>query len=681
MDTHTSVQPPPLHSVLDALDVGVLVQGPRAEILFTNGASLRLLGLTEDELLGRTSFDPDWNVVRQDGSDFPGEEHPVPLAIATLRPVRDVVMGVWRPRSGDRTWLLVNAVPVLSGGALDHVICTFSDISSSRAEAARMLAESQDVYRSVIRAMSEGVAIHEADGSIRDCNPAAERALGLSRDQIHGRLPIDPRWRLVNTEGEPLKPEEIPSEHTRATGEPVHRKRLGVHTPDGELRWLLVSTDPVGRAAPDQPPVVVATFADITKQRQLEESLQRSQRMEAVSALAAGVAHNFNNVLTTILPNLEIALSQAGPAIREPLEDARQAARSAVSLVEQLLLAARGDDTGGEELCDLVKVLESVLAICKGTFDVRIQVLRDLRPRRATVMANDSKLQQVFLNLAINARDAVREVAQPSLKVQLLQLDPDTFTARFIDNGVGMDEAQRARLGEFFYTTKPPGQGTGLGLATAFGIIGELGGRIDCESVPGEGTTFTITLPAAKPAQSADPQEAAEARKPRVLIVDDEQLVRTSLKRLLRHLGLEVWEASDGEQALEMVNSRAFELVILDLSIPGMSGDVVLQQIKQLRPALKVAILTGHVDTALDLSAAEAVLRKPLSLQSMREFLARELGHPGGTGGRPRADRGGEAPGEHDRGLRSLFRVTITLIAIMRLLKCSAHAPAPPPTR
>ncbi|MEO0605989.1 MAG: PAS domain-containing protein, partial [Myxococcota bacterium] len=280
--------------------MGVIVQGPEAEIRYANHSALRLLGLTMDQLLGKTSFDPDWDVVRLDGTPFPGPEHPVPEAIQTRQAVLDVLMGVRRGKLGDRVWLLVSALPRLDDhGDVVDVLCTFSDVTEEHGHveaseralrlAERRMQEQSDLLGATFRAMSEGVVLHGPDGSIRMANRSAAEVLGLTSEQLMGRSPLDPRWELVDVEGQALAPDQIPSEITRHTGEPVHHRVLGVEVPDRGRSWLAVTTDPV-RPEEDAPHHVVATFTDISDLRGAEVALQRSEaRLARVTEAVPGI--------------------------------------------------------------------------------------------------------------------------------------------------------------------------------------------------------------------------------------------------------------------------------------------------------------------------------------------------------------------------------------------------------
>lgn len=740
--------------MLDLAPVGVIQQDAQAEIRYANDAAMRLLGTSRDALLGRTSYDPRWRVVRADGTPFPAEEHPAPVALATGEPQRDVVMGIYRPRTADWVWLRVDAVPDKDAdGEVTGCVVTFADISPEIA--ARV--EAEGLYQATLAAMSEGVVVHAGDGCIRFANQAATAALGLTDEQLRGRDPTDPGWGLVKADGTPLDPSEIPSEITRNTGKPLRERRVGVRSGSGELRWLSVSTDPIGDAPPEAVPVV-ATFEDITAalalqqritreqerfarvadavpglifqllepprasgevprytylsgrcediagvpaetlqrdarylirerlhpedrprvieawkqaraadqpvefdcrllpvdddrpdvswvrvraiphrrdgavewhgmvldvtdQYGLADSLRRAQRLQSISRMAAGIAHNFNNALQAILPNLEIALDQAPPELREPLTDARASARSASQLVEQLLLAARGESRAADRAQDLAAITRSVVRLCRSTFGASVVLRCTAEPSPVPVRMERVHVEQVLLNLLINARDAVSEVANPEITVELATHEGQAILV-VEDNGSGMDADTLASLGEPFFTTKGI-TGHGLGLATVYGVLREHEGTVDVQSTPGEGTRFVLTLPLTRdlaPPDSEGPAALPARRGLHILVVDDQPLVARAAARTLSRLGHDVTVANGGEAALELLET-AFDAVIIDLSMPDLPGEKVLAAFRARHPALRLAILTGHDDGSIDLTAADAVLLKPVERDDLVAFL------------------------------------------------------------
>jgi PAS domain S-box-containing protein len=266
--------------------------------------------------------------------------------------------------------------------------------------------------------------------------------------------------------------------------------------PSGELRHVrakgAVQFDGHG-----EPYGTLGAVFDVTERKRLEEQLYQRQKMEAVGELTAGVAHNFNNLLSVIIPNLELCIEDVSPEVGERLADAEHAARRAADLVRQLMLFARHDMRAERVPVNPTETVRRIATICRTTFEPTIRMEIEHGPDVPQVLANPGQLEQVLLNICINARDALLDVRTPSPRVAI-ELDRTAEGAlriRVSDNGPGMDERTRSRVFEPFYTTKEVGRGTGLGLATVYAIVTDHGGRVTCESQLGHGATFEIELP------------------------------------------------------------------------------------------------------------------------------------------------------------------------------------------
>jgi PAS domain S-box-containing protein len=762
MTASLPVNPPDWVRTLQDLDVGVVVQDRFDRIIFANARATALLGVTAQEMNQRTTRDTKWDVIFPDGTPLRREDHPGPRALATGEMVRGVVIGVRRGDAASRVWIMVSAVPQRdAAGEVESVVISFSDVSVAQ----QALRESEATYASVFRSMSEGLVIHNPDGTIKAANAAAERALGLTVDQLMGRAATDPRWRLLCEDDSPIEAGSIPSEIAQATGEPAGPTVLSVHRPNGERTWLEVRADPLKEPGDSEVHGVVATFTDITAARktrlalessraqtqrvldavpgivfqyrhrgendgslvfiagrirevlgmrieevredanvlferlsppqrallkeaiaqvivtrgpfqheicfehvdggvrwlrlfgvpdsgadgvfytgvmldvtaekQMADALRLRQRREAMGDMAAGIAHNFNNMLAVILPNLQMALELPPSDVTEMVADAERAARNASDLVRRMLALARADVPDRQTHVDLVAIVHEALHICRQTFDRGITIAESMRLPQAMVRGSASEMQQVVLNLCLNARDALIGVRQPTLSVSL---EPDGANAVLLtvrDTGSGMSEDTLRRIGEPFFTTKQPGRGTGLGLASAFHTISEAGGTWSVMSTAGGGTTFSVQLPMAEVAVPAQPLAVAAhgaALRGTVLVVDDEPMVRTVLSRQITRLGLLAEMVDGGEAALVRLREGIPNLraIVLDLSMPGMSGEEALPLLKQLAPNVPVIALSGHVPDGASLSLASAVLGKPLGQQQLESALREVLRAHGG---------------------------------------------------
>jgi two-component system cell cycle sensor histidine kinase/response regulator CckA len=389
--------------------------------------------------------------------------------------------------------------------------------------------------------------------------------------------------------------------------------RTGVYAPfehrlaqpmNGVERWVL-GTGTVLKNSDGQATGLMGGALDITAQKGVAAQLQRAQRVEALGQLTAGLAHNFNNLLGAIIPNIELGLQHAASLDPAPLAAALDASLQARDLVKKLTSLTRQRPTATARWSDPREVLERAVAICRATFPREIQLTLGLPPEPRCVGIDASDLDQVVLNLLFNARDALEP---PTGRSRLIEIVLDDVSEpgherqvrlRVRDNGAGMSEDVRARIFEPFFTTKPAHRGSGLGLADAVLRLQDAAGKLECHSVAGQGTTFTVLLPEA-PAPTGKPAPGAAAplasNGETILIVDDEAGVRTAIGRLLTQKGYEVLEAESAEHARATLSARgaAVSLILLDQSMPNESGPEALPSLKRLTDA-PIVLFTGGV--------------------------------------------------------------------------------------
>ena len=391
---------------------------------------------------------------------------------------------------------------------------------------------------------------------------------------------------------------------------------------------------------------------------QLESQLRQSQKMEAVGRLAGGIAHDFNNILMAIHGYAALALSRlgAGDPVRGWVEEIRRASDRAASLTRQLLAFSRQQVLRPASL-DLIKEVREVEGLLRPLIGERITVTVTADRELGRVWADPTAIQQIVMNLALNARDAMpsggtleihlrNEVADArSTKVDATNVGVDTSTPSaqvdrdgyvvlsVRDSGIGMDEATKARIFEPFFTTKDVGKGSGLGLATVYGLVEQCGGRVDVESAPGAGSTFRVRLPrlhAQSAATVATPSIAAVGgRGERVLLVEDEPLVRRLLEQLLTRAGYHTVAAADAAEALLRVErEHAFDLIISDVVMAAMSGPEMVARIESQRGSIPTIFMSGHTeDVALragTLARHHRFIPKPFAPTELLA-LAREL--------------------------------------------------------
>ena len=421
---------------------------------------------------------------------------------------------------------------------------------------------------------------------------------------------------------------------------------IRVVRPDGGLRVVEVSGEPAvdgaGRVAR-----ILGTMQDVTERRYLEGQLREAQKLEAIGRLAGGVAHDFNNLLTVILGFGE------GLMLDLPVEDKRRpaavqiraAARRAAALTQQLLAFGRRQRLELREL-DLNGVLVELREILQRLVGDQVSLVVTPAARHSVVRADRGQKEQVLMNLALNARDAMPDGG--TLRIGTRDLEPGERGASPAapmleltvgDTGQGMSPEVQAHIFEPFYTTKEVGHGAGLGLASVYGTVTQTGGTIEVESAPGQGSTFRIHLPSMAGAGSAEPAAPAVATVPggeeTVLMVEDEPAVRGLVTEVLRRKGYRVLEAGDGQEALEMARRHAgpLHLLVADIVMPGMGGRDVARRLAAERPGLRVLLISGYGIEPGDPYGGgpglEAFLQKPFTPAALARRVREILDGPG----------------------------------------------------
>ncbi len=392
--------------------------------------------------------------------------------------------------------------------------------------------------------------------------------------------------------------------------------------------------------------MIVAVVRDISerkqaelRQRKLEQQLMQAQKMESVGRLAGGVAHDFNNMLQSILGNVELALEDLPPghALRECLDEIQRSAQRSAELTRQLLAFAR-KQTISPKVLDLNETVAGMLKMLRRLIGEDIELAWLPGTGLWPVMLDPSQVDQVLANLCVNARDAIADAGRITIETANVAFD-DTYAAAHpecapgdyvllavTDNGCGMDAATRAHLFEPFFTTKELGKGTGLGLATVFGIVKQNRGQINVYSEPGRGTTFKLYLPRAEsPAPAAEP--ARTRRSPggteTLLLVEDEEQILALGQRILQRLGYTVLAARNPEEALRLIEhyGAPIHLLITDVVMPGLNGRQLHERLRALQPGLKCLYMSGYTANVIAhqgiLEAGVHFLQKPFTSESV----------------------------------------------------------------
>ncbi|MEJ7567498.1 MAG: PAS domain-containing protein [Gaiellaceae bacterium] len=512
-------------------------------------------------------------------------------------------------KDGEYAWMLWNARPDPVSG---HVYAAAQDITErKRAEAA--LRESEQRFTELVTSIPEVFFIAHADlGGTIYISPAYETIWGRSCQSLCD----DPRsWLEAVHEDDRARVLEG-LERVNREGRVEHEFRIV--RPDGEVRLIqelvTVVLDEQGR-----PTRHVGIGADVTEQRELERQLQHAGKLDAVGQLAGGIAHDFNNILMGIAGYTELALARSDgldDELRSDLEQILGGARRAGALTRQLLTFARREVASPQSL-DLNDVIEGVGTFLRGAIREDVSVVIELAAELPRVKVDPHQLEQVLMNLVLNAGDAMPKGG--ILTVRTLAPSADEVALLVSDSGVGMSEQIRARVFEPFFTTKEVGKGTGLGLSTVYGVVEECGGRIAVESEPGNGSIFTITLPAtdesAEPTPSADEVSPRAAGNERILLVEDDELVRRLTCEMLELEGYRVCAAASPLEALGY--EGAWDLLLTDIVMPEMNGPQLAARLGAERPPFQVLFTSGYCgDTMVERGALDPsapLLQKPFS--------------------------------------------------------------------
>jgi len=492
----------------------------------------------------------------------------------------------------------------------------------------RELAESEERYRSLVEGLLVGVYIIQAEGTVKFVNKAFEEITGYSKEEMLGRNILD----IISPKDLSIVRERM---LRRERGEDVipHYTLRYIHKDGGE-RWAEIYASRIsyeGRLA------ILVNFIDITERRRLEEERERlrerlaqSEKLASIGQLVAGVAHELNNPLTVVTGYAELAVRRTqDEALRSQLRQILESAQRAASIVQNLLSFARKRPLE-KRVLNLRELLEKVIKL--RAYELRtsnIEVVRRYYKKPIFVSGDPIQLQQVFINLIANAEQAMYSAHGGGRLTLRTEVKDDQALVHVQDDGPGMPKEVQRRIFEPFFTTKGVGEGTGLGLSVAYGIVREHGGDIWVESEPGKGATFTVSLPLAGPEEVREEErtEAVPEGRLKVLVVDDEPGIRGFIREYFSFVGYEVHEAGEGKEALKLLRKGDYDVIFSDIKMPGMDGKEFFAWVKEHRPELipKIVFITGDVarsDTQDFIRTSGVMcLNKPFGIGDLNEIL------------------------------------------------------------
>ncbi len=645
-----------LGTTLDSIGDGVIATDTDGRVVRINPVAERLTGWPEDEAIGRP-LEEVFRVVQ--------EETGLPVESPVKRVLReDAVVGlasqsVLVARDGTSRAVADSGAPIRDEqGALRGTVLVFRDQTEER-RAERLLKESEARKGAIFEAALDCIVTIDQDGVVREFNPAAEKTFGYPRAEAVGRaleeLLIPPSLRQAHNRA---------FAHYLATGEgPILGKRVEISAmkKGGEEFPVELAVVPIRaggalgftayiRDLTDRQQAAQALEASEQSRRETEEQLRQAQKMEAVGTLAGGIAHDFNNLLSVILSYGDLLLEdlkQSDP-MRDDLEQIIRAGRRAHDLTRQMLAFSR-QQVLQPRVVDINRTVGATTRMLKRLIGEDIELTLNTAARSPNVFVDPGQIEQVLMNLVLNARDAMPQGGKLTIETSNLSFD-DRYASEHLgvspgkhimlsvtDTGLGMDESVRSRIFEPFFTTKEKGKGTGLGLSTVFGIVKQSGGSIWVYSEPGQGTAFKIYLPEVDAAKTPVTAEASAENRQRgtetVLLVEDDPQVRTLAHTILGRHGYQVLQAASGEEALAQCERHQgpIQLLLTDVIMPRMSGRELAERIAKLRPDTRILFMSGYTDDAIVhhgvLSSEMSFVQKPILpgplLAKIREVLDR----------------------------------------------------------
>jgi two-component system cell cycle sensor histidine kinase/response regulator CckA len=500
-------------------------------------------------------------------------------------PLVELVRGTLQVAAGD----LSHRIPVRGRSEIAELAASFNDMTMTLQVRSRDLAASERKYRLVTERANDVIFALDQEGRFTFASVRLESLSGITPCEVLGRT-------LVEVMA-PACPEEWLRMMDAAT--PADRVECSFQaelaTQDGRRVPLEVSITRV--VEPGEPPGFSGVARDISERRRLETQLAQAQKMEAIGRLAGGVAHDFNNLLTAILGYCEVVRSRIGenPAAEASLDQISHAGQRAAALTRQLLAFSR-QQVLTPRLLDLNKVVEGMAELLRRLIGEQVTLVVRPAPAPARIRADAAQMEQLVMNLAVNARDAMPDGGVLTIAIHN---DGERVAVEVADTGTGMSAEVQAHIFEPFFTTKEPGKGTGIGLSTVYGIVQQSDGTITVQSAPGTGSSFSASFPRCQEEPAAVeelPARARDGRSETILVVEDEEALRELMQNILASAGYRVLLASDSASAFAMAEreSTRISLLVTDVVLPGLDGKEIAKVLQSRIPALTVLFISGY---------------------------------------------------------------------------------------
>ena len=554
----------------------------------------------------------------------------------------------FRARSGGWIWIHTRGKVVHwdPDGRPRHMIGVINDVTQKKQDET-VCQLSGERYRMVVENALDAIIIAQ-DGWLRYANPSTERLLGYAREELT-RIPFarliheDDRAMVINRHQRRMRGEPAPDYYVFRA---LHKS--------GNERWIEINTV---RTQWEGTLATQAFMRDVTRTKLLEKRLVQAQKMEAIAALAGGIAHDFNNILSAMMGYTELCLDESGrdSPLSPKLERVLQAGNRARDLVKQILSFSRQSD-GDETPIEIGPIVDEATNLLRASIPANIAIDVKLEKEAGVVQADPSRIHQIVMNLCVNAAHAMKsdggcigiclkniDIA-PEDAERFLNLDPGPYVRTSVsDTGIGMTPETVKRIFEPYFTTKPQGEGSGLGLSVVHGIVTSLGGAIHVYSEPDRGTVFNLYLPQIRSDLDTRPGHRSESPggNETILLVEDERFVLDMTTEMLRDLGYTVVPRICSVEAFQAFSAspQRFDLVITDHTMPHMSGLELARKIRELRPEQPVVLCSGFspglTESKCMTLGIRALLNKPVLKGEMAAAIRRAVDHPAADEGQP----------------------------------------------
>ena len=632
---------------------------PSGTLLEVNQTALTMVGARREDVIGKSFWDTPWW-----SRSALSQQKLMEMIARAARGEAQCGEADHIASDGSVRHIEFTLKPVLDkNGAVKMVVPEGRDVTALKHSRASLL-ESEARFRKVFDLVPYSMAIHDREGRILDANARLCNVCGRTCEELQGHFLTDflelrcPGFR------------ELPPELDRRVLREAQQGPLEltvIHHPSGRRAIVLLSAAAIFL---EGQPCQVTSATNITELRDMEQQFRQAQKMEAIGRLAGGVAHDFNNLLTVVNGYCDIVLQRLQPydPLRKPILEIRKAGERATGLSRQLLTFSRKQVVKPRPV-NLVQLIQESRGMLERLVGEDVEIKAYLDAAAGLVMADPGQLDQVLMNLAVNARDAMPQGGCLGLQVSQVHVDRETALSlsgtapglyvvlEVSDTGVGMNEEVQQRLFEPFFTTKGEGAGTGLGLATVYGIVRHAEGWIQVASQPGAGTVFRIGLPILHelPSEERPRQEPQEALGgcETILVVEDQDEVRTVVLAALQSFGYLTLEAQSAAEALVIIGNYVgtIDLVLTDVVMPGMNGKQLATRLQALRPGMKALLMSGYTGEVILsrglLDPETEYLQKPFTPEALARSVRKALAS---------ARSGGKVlVVDDDEGIRSFF--------------------------